>query len=271
MTRFLALLALAAAQDGAVDMPPPRPIPADLAAPFAGAIRRNQAFAAATGRTVESATQGFVMPRSTYPAWVVEFHWREKGALRPGVAFLVDVPAARKLTSSGRSIPDASLEGPWAAIAVFEDQTLAMWSEDLERQRRANNESMTASDVRMIISSEEGFRSTSGSYGDLRCLSLPASCLPRPKDPLLPLDVAYTQAERNGYRRTFHPGAPVQGKENETGLIATWAYTAVPMDPKFGRRAFCGDSARGDVCAVEGATMPPLVGGACPKSCLPLR
>ena len=55
----------------------------------------------------------------------------------------------------------------------------------------------------------------------------------------------------------------VKGKP---GLIATYAYTAVPMDPKYGSRAYCGDSS-GYVCEVLGAAMPPVVGGVCPKSC----
>jgi hypothetical protein len=179
------------------------------------------------------------MPQSVYASWTVEFHWREKGALHPGVAFVADVVAARRLTSSGKSIPDSSLEGPWGVFAVFEDKTLAAWLEDLQQHRRATNEAQTVDALRAIRTA-------------------PAA-----------RDATSVAAEAHGYRRTFHPGAAVTGRGRQPGLFATWAYTAVPIDPKFGLRSFCGDST-GVVCVVAGATMPPVVGGACPKGCQPL-
>ena len=181
---------------------------------------------------------------------------------------LIDVPAAEKVTPGVEKVTLAMREGPWIAAKVFEDQTYATWSAQMQAQRRANNESMTVGAIRLVISGEAAFQSESGSYGEFRCLGQPGSCLPGSKAPAM-LDAARAPAEMHGYRRTFHPGAAVKGKGRQTGLIATWAYSAVPMDLKFGTRALCGDST-GSVCAVAGATMPRVVGGACPKSCQPI-
>jgi hypothetical protein len=271
----LAALALAVSQDGLMDVPPPGPIPTELAATFAGAVRRNPGFAAVAGRTIQPGMLGILAPGAEWPAWIVEIHWKEKGRLRAGVAMLMDVPAMDKVRpGTEKIIPLEMREGPWIAAKVFEDLTFESWAEQSREQRRANNEAMTVGAIQMLISSEAAFSSesgsngVSGSYGEFRCLSQPAACLPGSKAPAL-IGADYVPAERHGYRRTFHPGAAVKGKGRQTGLIATWAYTAVPMDPKYGRRSFCGDFT-GTVCAVAGATMPPVTGGACPKSCQPV-
>ncbi len=268
----LAILALVVSPDvdGKIDVPPPRTIATELAAALAGAVRRNTDFAAVAGRVVQPDMIGIASPAVEVPGWVVEIHWKEKGKLRSGVAFMIDVPAMDRVKpGTAKAIPPALREGPWLAAKVLEDVTFASWAEQQQEQRRANNESGTTSDIRMVISAEAFFMSSSGgSYGEMRCLSQPASCLPGSKDPQL-LDATMGAAERYGYRRTFHPGAAVQGKGKQSGLLATWAYTAVPMDPKYGRQSFCGDST-GTVCAVAGATMPPVTGGACPKTCSPV-
>jgi len=268
---ILAALALAVAQDadGGMDVPPPRTVPTELATRFAGAVRRNPAFAAVAGRAVQPDMVGIVSPALDAPGWIVEIHWREKGKVRSGVAMLFDVPAMEKVKpGTEKIIPLAMREGPWIAAKVFEDLTFASWAEQTQEQRRSGNEIMAQSAIRVISTSQAVFQSMSDSYGEMRCLSQPASCLPGSKEPAM-LDASLVPHEKFGYRRTFHPGASVKGKGKQTGLIATWAYTAVPLDPKFGRQAFCGDST-GSMCAVEGATMPPVIGGACPKGCQPL-
>jgi hypothetical protein len=264
-----AALALVVSQDGGMDVPPPRPIPAELAATFAGAVPRNTTFAAVRGRAIQPGMQGILVPGSQWPAWIVEIHWKEGGKLRAGVAMLVDVPAYDKVKpGTEKIIPLAMREGPWAAVKVFEDLTFASWAEQSQEQRRSGNELAARSAIRSVISAQVVFQSASGSYGEMRCLSQPEACLPGTKEPAV-LDATMVPAEKFGYRRTFHPGAPVKGKGKQTGLIATWAYTAEPIDANYGRQSFCGDFT-GTVCAVEGATMPPVVGGACPKSCQPI-
>jgi hypothetical protein len=264
-----AALALVVSQDGGMDVPPPRPIPTELAATFAGAVRRNSTFAAVGGRTIQPGMQGILVPGLPWPAWVVEIHWKEEGKLRAGVAMLVDVPGMDKVKpGTEKIIPLAMREGPWTAAKVFEDLTFASWAEQSQEQRRSGNEGAARSDIRLVISGQIVFQSGSGNYGEMRCLSQPSACLPGTKLPAM-LDATMVPAEKSGYRRTFHPGAPVKGKAGQSGLIATWAYTAEPMDAKYGRQSFCGDFT-GTVCAVAGATMPPVVGGACPKSCQPI-
>ena len=80
MILILAALALTVAQDGVMDVPPAGPIPTELAATFAGAIRRNPAYAAAKGRVIQPAMQGALAPGAAYRSWIVEFHWQEKGS-----------------------------------------------------------------------------------------------------------------------------------------------------------------------------------------------
>lgn len=266
-----AALAFVAFQDGRMDVPPPRPVAAELARTFAGAIRRTAAFGPATGREVQPAMQGFTAPEMPFPAWFVEFQWKEKGSLRPGFAMFFDIVAAEKVDPGLKKVPRALIEGQWFAAQVTEGQTFAAWAEDTQVQRRDNNESMTQGDLRMVITAEAVFMSESGgSYGEIGCLREPASCLPGSKAEVL-LKSDWGPADEHGYRRTFHAGPAAKGKAGQTGLIAGWAYTAVPLDPKFGRRAFCADSIVNDVCAVAGATMPALVGGRCPKGCQPSR
>jgi hypothetical protein len=268
MRLLLAALALVVSQDGGTDIPPPRPIPTKLAATFAGAVRRHPAFAAVGGRVIQPGMEGSLDPGSQWPAWVVEIHWKEEGKLRTGVAMLVDMPAYEKMNpGTENAIPLALREGPWFAVKISEDLTFASWAEQ-SQERRSVNEVAARSDIRFVISAQAVFQSASGSFGEMRCLSQPATCLPGTKQPAM-LDATTLPAETLGYRRTFHPGAPVKGKGRQTGLIATWAYTAEPIDGSYGRQSFCGDFT-GIVCAVAGTRMPPVVGGACPKSCLPI-
>jgi hypothetical protein len=268
MILALAALALVVVQDGGRDAPPPGPVPTELSATFAGAIRRNPAYAAAKGRVIQPDMQGALLVGAPLPGWLVEFHWKEAGNLRGGLAMIIDAPAADKINPGFEKASLAMREGRWVAAKVYEGETYAHWAEQAHQQRLANNESMTVMTIRSVISAEAVFESLSGSYGEFRCLSQPAACLPGSKEPAL-LEPADAAAEMHGYRRTFHPGAAVKGKGGQTGLIATWAYSAVPIDPNFGSHAVCGDST-GLVCAVAGVTMPPVVGGACPKSCKPL-
>ena len=103
----------------------------------------------------------------------------------------------------------------------------------------------------------------------LSCLGEPASCLPGSKEKSI-LDVPFTAApERGGYRRAFHAGPATKGAKSPK-LLNTFAFTAVPMSPDSGKLGFCGDST-GAVCAVSGEPMPAIVGGACPKACVPLQ
>ena len=151
--------------DGKIDVPPPRPIATELAAALAGAVRRNTDFAAVAGRVVQPDRIGIASPAVEVPGWVVEIHWKEKGKLRSGVAFMIDVPAMDRVKpGTAKAIPPALREGPWLAAKVLEDVTFASWAQQQQEQRRANNESGTTSDIRMVISAEAFFMSSSAGW-----------------------------------------------------------------------------------------------------------
>lgn len=134
--------------------------------------------------------------------------------------------------------------------------------------RTSANESAAIGDIRTVISAQAAYQSSSGGlYGDLTCLSTPATCIKAYKGPVF-LDTQLTSLQpKNGYRRGFYPGKKGKGLHAWQG----YAYTAVPVEPgKTGTRSFCGgedgvirfDPAGGDI---------KPVGGACPATLKPLE
>jgi hypothetical protein len=102
-------------------------------------------------------------------------------------------------------------------------------------------EARVIGDIRTVISAEEAFRTETGAYGDLECLTGPSSCLPGYTGPTF-LDESFR--------------APLRGRYNWAFRRARDSYriTAVPFSREPGTCCtFCGDST-GRVCFRRGAT-----------------
>jgi hypothetical protein len=158
------------------------------------------------------------------------------------------------------------LAGIVAAIAI----------PSLLRARVAANEAATIGDIRTVISAEAAYQATSGGYyGPPDCLARPNECLPAYDGPTF-LDPGLASAQtKNGYRRTFHPGSPVDSALDGSAVpprsLSSYAYTAVPANVgQTGVRGFCGD-ASGRICFTTDGTTPAVVDGACDPRCQDLR
>jgi hypothetical protein len=159
------------------------------------------------------------------------------------------------------------LAGVVAAIAI----------PSLLRARVSANEASAIGDIRTVISGEAAYQSVNcGAYGRLECLSNPRApgCLVNyaPGAPTF-LDSTLASAQpKNGYRRTFHPGAQMAGPGCPEGSgLDTFAYTAEPITRnQTGVRAFCGD-ASGIICFTNDGTAPDVTSGHCAEGCTPLR
>lgn len=149
----------------------------------------------------------------------------------------------------------------------------------LLRARVSANEAAAIGDVRTVISGQAAYSSANcGTYGRLECLSNPrgSGCIvDYPAAAPSFLDQALASAQvKSGYRRTFHPGAPLaltqgQGCPGGTGL-ESFAYTAVPAARgSTGVRGFCGDDS-GRICVTTDGNAPPVTNGRCAEGCTPL-
>jgi type IV pilus assembly protein PilA len=144
----------------------------------------------------------------------------------------------------------------------------------LLRARISANEAAAIGDTRSVIMAEAAYQSANGGYYDrLECLAEPATCIPAYAGPsMLSAEIARA-ATKNGYRRSFHPGAPASPRPpavSPTSMMS-FAYATVP-DKKgtTGVRAFCGDDT-GVVCYKLDGVLPEALPGACPAECLPFR
>jgi hypothetical protein len=145
----------------------------------------------------------------------------------------------------------------------------------LLRARVSANEAATIGDIRTVISAEAAYQSANGGYYDtLECMGTPSQCIPDYTGPTF-LDAQLASgADKSGYKRTFHPGAPASEGEiapHSPSSIQSFAYTAVPVQPnQTGVRGFCGDSS-GRICYTSDGTEPPVENGACAETCQMLR
>jgi type II secretory pathway pseudopilin PulG len=146
----------------------------------------------------------------------------------------------------------------------------------LLRARTSANESMAIGDIRTVISGEAAYQSSNaGQYDTLECLAAPSRCIPNyPANGPTFIDSQLTQAEKTGYRRSFHPGPASdpagRGTSYSPSSITAYAYVAEPIKVgQTGLRAFCGDDT-GVVCQTMDGRMPPAVDGHCPSECSPL-
>jgi hypothetical protein len=133
------------------------------------------------------------------------------------------------------------------------------------------DEEVILRDLRKLISAEAAYESLNAGWADtLECLAAPANCIPGyPKDapPVLDSTLARLVPE-NGYARAFHAGPPAQlvSPLSSPSSLSAWAYTAVPMKDRRGRKAFCADSTQ-RICATLDGSMPAVKDGQCVTPC----
>jgi type IV pilus assembly protein PilA len=141
----------------------------------------------------------------------------------------------------------------------------------LLRARVSANESGTIGDIRTVISAQAAYQSVTGAYGTLECLNQPSACRPGYTGPTF-IDSPLLLPVKSGYRRTFHPGLPVQPGDGSPAGLASFAYVAVPERAgQTGVRGFCGGT-DGIICYTADGRAPEVVDGACQlSSCTELR
>ncbi len=133
----------------------------------------------------------------------------------------------------------------------------------LLRARVSANESAAIGDLRSVISAQAAYQSANnGFYGELPCLSAPATCMKGYTGPQF-LDAQLTSLDvKSGYRRAFHPGK----RATRARSLRGYAYTAVPAEPgKTGVRSFCGEGSGVIRFDPKGGDIKP-VGGVCPAT-----
>ena len=248
--------------------PPPAGMPsaAAVSSPTADAIvtlvKQAPAFAAASGRTgLQAAThKRLPVPNLGDLGYFVEIQWADKeGAAHTGLAVVAH--------DTVQGVPWMVKAEPWGLVQVIEDKTIEAAVSDLKRARMIANESSAVGDIRTIYSAQMLFMAVAdGSYGDLRCLNIPADCVANiPGEKLLEKDLTVA-TEKNGYRRKFHAGPRVRNtkaKGSPSPFVKAFAYTAVPTARgETGMRSFCGDNT-GRVCVTDDGSAPPVAGGLC--------
>jgi hypothetical protein len=231
-------------------------------------IRASPAIAGKPGVSFERVVEMVMLETGGQTGWLVEFEWKEAGKVRKGVA---------PLTSSENVKPNQKpffSQGGWAMVAVIEDMGAREVMEKAQASRISAFKASAVGDIRTVISGQAAYSTANeGFYDELRCLVDPGTCLPSyPKGSPAFLDASVLQAEKFGYRRTFHPGAkaPRQAKSSASSLTS-YAFTAVPLKPgETGKRGFCGD-ASGRLCFTPDGSQPKVVGGECDAACTTLK
>jgi hypothetical protein len=129
------------------------------------------------------------------------------------------------------------------------------------------NERRAIAALRTLLSAEVAYSVDNGGlYDTPECLAAPWDCIPGfPQPPMLPpfLGREALAREESGYRREFHPGPASRTAGASASSVASFAYTAVPLEPGVtGKRAFCVDHT-GTVCFTPDGRQPPVSGGRC--------
>jgi hypothetical protein len=132
------------------------------------------------------------------------------------------------------------------------------------------DEDVILRDLRRIISAEAVYEAMNAGWSDrLECLGAPQDCIPGyPKDGPPVLDSTLVRLlPENGYVREFHAGPPARfiSPLSSPSSLSGWAYTAVPVKDRRGRKAFCADSSQ-RICAVFGSA-PVVRDGQCGTPC----
>jgi type II secretory pathway pseudopilin PulG len=138
----------------------------------------------------------------------------------------------------------------------------------LLRARVSANEASALGDIRSMVTAEMSYAaSNGGNYDTPECLAAPGSCIPGYTGPAV-IDPSSTVSLKNGYRRTFHPGAtaPSDAKISPSSMM-TFTITAVPVTPmRTGIRGFCADQT-GVICYTMDGSDAALPTGGCAPSC----
>ena len=275
MILFAALVLIAITQSpspAASPSPSTAPSPAAVPSPptaeaVVAVVQQTPAFAADSGRTGLQATAAKPLGVGDR-GYFVEIQWTDKdGAAHTGLA----VVAPATVQGIARLMP----ADPWELVQVLEDKTLEGVAGELKRARLAASEAVAIGDLRTIISAELLFAGVAdGAYGELRCLNVPADCVVGVPGETLLEKTLTSATEKNGYRRTFHPGARIpsaRAKGSPSPFLRSFAYTAVPISPgETGTRGFCGDNT-GRICVSADGAEPPVAGGACATPCTELK
>jgi len=248
--------------------PTPPPLPPLVAADIVALVQKTKEFGADSGRTALAAdpAKRLGVPGVNDMGYFVEIQWKDKeGAAHTGVAVVAHQDV--------KDVPWMVKAEPWGLVKVLEDKTIEGIAGDLKRARLAANEAVAVNDTKMIYTAEMLFMAAAGgSYGDLRCLNIPADCIADiPGEKLL--EKSMLVGEKSGYRRKFHHGARVaapNAKGSPSPFVKSYAYTSVPVTPgESGVRSFCGD-ATGHICVNADGSAPPVVDGEC-KPCTELK
>jgi hypothetical protein len=229
---------------------------------IAALVKQAPAFSADSGRTGLAATpdKRLAVPGVGDLGMFVEIQWTDKeGKAQKGLAVIAH--------QSVQDVPWMVKAEPWGLVQVIEGQTVEGAATELQRARMIANETDAVRDIRTIYSAEMLFMAVAdGSYGELRCLNIPADCVTQiPGERLLEKDIT-AATEKSGYRRKFHAGERVKSakaKGSPSPFVKTFAYTAVPTNRgETGMRSFCGDHT-GKICVVDDGSEPKVVGGLC--------
>jgi hypothetical protein len=131
------------------------------------------------------------------------------------------------------------------------------------KARVTANESAAIGDLRTVISAEAAYQSANnGLYGEIGCLSAPATCVKGYTGPQFIDEQLASLAVKGGYKRAFHPGK----RGGRPRSLQGYAYTAVPAEPgKTGSRSFCGEGSGVIRVDPKGGDIKP-VGGVCPAT-----
>ena len=231
-------------------------------------VRASPAIAGKAGRSFERVVEVMKLEDRGKTGWMVEFEWKEAGQVHKGVA-----PVIPSANVKADEKPFFSLDG-WSMVAAIEDMGTREVMAKMRAARISASEAAAVGDIRAVISGEMAYSmSNEGFYDELRCLVEPGTCLPSyAKGSPAFLDASALQAERFGYRRTFHAGAKApRTAKTSPSSIAAFAFTAVPLKPgETGNRGFCGD-ASGRVCFTPDGSLPKVVDGQCDSACMTLK
>jgi hypothetical protein len=133
----------------------------------------------------------------------------------------------------------------------------------LMKARTSANESAAIGDLRTVISAEAAYSAANnGLYGEMACLSAPATCVKGYSGPHFLDQELASLAVKSGYKRAFYPGK----RGAKARSLQGFAYTAVPAEPgKTGTRSFCGEASGTIRVDPKGGDIKP-VGGVCPAA-----
>jgi type II secretory pathway pseudopilin PulG len=143
----------------------------------------------------------------------------------------------------------------------------------LLRARVSANESATIGNLRTMVSAQEAYAASAGSYGPPECLASPSKqgCIvnyPANGPEFLDQDLASASTVKSGYRLRFVGGSRRPTRTNPNG-IAEYCYAATPVTAgQTGVRSF-GVDQTGRVCFARSAANL-CASGSLPEDCEPL-